>query len=451
MQKKKIIIIGTGCAGLAAGYTLRKKNVEFTIYESSGRPGGRCWNYEEGGFLFPEGAIFTQPKYGTTPQLCKELGITEQVYRSDFTRYSFWRNGKRYNISEGDAVSIGQKISELLRFRGFPLKFYPQFLRFLYHLKKDTRTVDLNTYNFDGIAKWSDTSVQEYVLKYGGQEVLDYLFYPILTTMVVGFPEEIGIIHIMVLMQGMSGMSLMEKGLGVINEELYKRVKDSVRLSTPVKKVVIENNQVKGVETPEGFVAADEVICCTDAYIARQIIPDLPETMRKPLELCHYSYAYYHQFGLEKKVVTDRTGLLVLPKGSSDLIHSCALMTQLSPRIKITPPGGELMNVLTGSKGWKILEPLSPEERTKRIIKDLQRFFPNFPDKPLVMRRFTLERAIALEGPGQFEAMEDLKRHHMNDVKGLQLAGEYTWLVACTEGAFITGIETAERILANLN
>ena len=71
----------------------------------------------------------------------------------------------------------------------------------------------------------------------------------------------------------MKGMRSMKGGMGVITAGLYEKVKDSVRLNTPVKKVVIKDNKVVGVETKDGFVEADQVICGLDAVLARQSSP----------------------------------------------------------------------------------------------------------------------------------------------------------------------------------
>ena len=448
MSGKKVVIIGAGCAGLTAAYTLKKNNIDCIVLESSNRPGGRCWNVEKEGFIFPVGAVFTEPQWGVTPKLCEELGIAEQVREVDYTRYGFWRNGKRHNISAGKAVKPAQALSDLIKFRGFPWKVYPQIVKLALQIKKDTKTMNFATMDFDGLLKWGKTSTEEYVLKYGGQEVLDYVFYPLLNAMIAAQPEEVGISHVLALATAMQGMCCMDYGLGAINEEMYKRVKDSVRLSTPVHKVVIEQKAVRGVETQEGFIEADHVICATDAVSARQIIPDLPDTMRKPLETCKYSFTFLHQFGLERKLITDRTGMLMLPRGTSSLIASCYLTTQLAPESKCVPPGKESLGVLTAAKGWPALEDLSPDQRRREIIQEAQRFFPNLPDEPKVTFTQKWDRAINLDGPGQFNAIEELKKNHMKDVKGLHLAGEYLFLIACTEGAFSTGEAAAQAVIA---
>jgi uncharacterized protein with NAD-binding domain and iron-sulfur cluster len=40
MPTNKVVIIGTGCAGLSAAYNLRKQGVDFILYEASGVVGG---------------------------------------------------------------------------------------------------------------------------------------------------------------------------------------------------------------------------------------------------------------------------------------------------------------------------------------------------------------------------------------------------------------------------
>jgi len=42
MSAKKVVIIGAGCAGLSAAYTLRKHGADVIVYEATSVAGGRC-------------------------------------------------------------------------------------------------------------------------------------------------------------------------------------------------------------------------------------------------------------------------------------------------------------------------------------------------------------------------------------------------------------------------
>jgi len=73
------------------------------------------------------------------------------------------------------------------------------------------------------------------------------------------------------------------------------------------------------------------------------------------------------------------------------------------------------------------------------IINETKRFFPEFPGEPLITKVLRWDRAVNMETPGQFPAIQDLLKNHMKDVEGLYLAGEYLFLIASTEGALATG------------
>jgi protoporphyrinogen/coproporphyrinogen III oxidase len=71
-------------------------------------------------------------------------------------------------------------------------------------------------------------------------------------------------------------------------------------------------------------------------------------------------------------------------------------------------------------------------------------------DEPKITKVFRWDRAINLESPGQFVAIQDLLKNHARDVRGLYLSGEYLFLIASTEGALATGKKAAEMAVDDL-
>mgnify|MGYP001422075463 CR=1 FL=1 len=449
MGKKTVVVIGAGCAGLAATYTLKKAGVDVVAFESSSRPGGRCWNLSSrDGFTIPIGAGFTETQWATTHKFVRELGMSTQAHVEKNQRVAFWRDGKKHFILKGGPLETLKNLPEMLRFRGLPFKAYPQFVRLGLAMLKYMRRLDPVVRDFDPLIELGDVSSTEFALKHGGPEILDHLIAPFLGTMVLARPEEVTIAHIIALAFLMGGVCVMENGMGSINAGLYERVKEHVRLSTPVTKVVIEGRQVKGVETKEGFFEADQVICATDAVLARGLIPDLPDTIRKPLETCRYSSTYNYIFGLEKKITPRHFMATFIPGSEKSLLTT--IFDAAGGAMKTAPDGCGLMYAFTA--GWydNELGRLSEDERRRRVIKETQKFWPEFPDEPLFSECIRFERAINLESPGQFPAIHAFLRHHARDVKGLYLAGEYLFLIACTEGAFATGEKAANLVLEDL-
>jgi protoporphyrinogen/coproporphyrinogen III oxidase len=448
MPANKVVVIGAGCAGLSAAYTLRKQGVDVAVYEASGYAGGRCRTEVEDGYEFYIGAGSTEPQWATTFQYLKELGLEDRVYSVQKQRYGFYRNGKiRTIFMGGNFMDTIRTLPENIRFlfTGIPIRAYFQILKVFSALNKYMKQVDTKSHNFEALAEISNMSTEEFVLKHGGPLALKWFFHPFLSLMVLARPMDISIAHPISLFSLMKGMRSMTGGMGVITAALYEKVKDSVKLNTPVKKVVIKNGKVAGVETKDGFVEADQVICAVDAVLARQLIPDLPETMRKPLETCNYSSTYYYQFGLEKPIVEPKESpmyVITTPPDEDTIIDFLSLGSNSKEKPVVIIP----------TRGWedeKLLK-LNPEERRRKVINEIRRFVPEFPDEPKITKVYRWDRAVNTEAPGQFVAIQDLLRSHMNDLPGLYLAGEYLFLIACTEGAMATGKTAAERVVDDL-
>jgi len=447
MSNKKVVVVGAGCAGLSATYMLRKQGIDVITFEARDVAGGRCRSITEQGYTFSIGAGSTEPQWETTFQYLNELGLMDKVFSLQKQRYGFFIKGKIRTIFMGG--SLWDTITALPEnmkffFTGIPLKTYPQVIKVFIALRKYMRLVDTKKHNFDALAEISNMSTEEFVLKHGGPEAVEWFFHPFLSTMVLARPRDISVAHPISLFSLMKGMRSLEGGLGTLTAALYDKVKDNVRLSTPVNRIVIQNNKVTGVETKDGFVEADHVICAVDAVLARQLIPELPDTMRKPLETCKYSSTYYYQFGLNKHLIPGNIDMFVLmtPASEKGIISWMARGSRPN----------EKPIMICATRGWEDekLAKLSPEERRRLVIKELQRFFPAFPDEPVITKLFRWERAVNLEAPGQFVAIEDLLKNHMSDVKGLYLAGEYLFLIASTEGALMTGKQAANRVIADL-
>jgi protoporphyrinogen oxidase len=442
----KILIVGGGCAGLSAAYTLDKAGIDFTLYEACPHPGGRCRTVFEDGYQFHSGAGSTEPQWKTTFRYLEELGLTDRLYSIQKQRYSFKKNGRRRTVYLGGGFADMLKASRenlSFLFSAFPLRTYPQLVRVFSALKTHMKHLDPESHDFRSLREIGRKTTEEFVLEHGGREVLEWVFHPFLATMVFGRPRDISVAHPISLFSLMKGMRSLEGGMGAVTEALYDGIRDSVELSTPVKEIIIEGGKVRGVRLERGdFIEADRVICAVDAVDARRLLAGAPEGILKPLETCTYSSTYYYHFGLEKHFLPDDTDFFVqmIPAGEDTLL---AWMAKGSH-------GDEKPVMIVATRGWEDhrLTPLSEKARRRTVIDEVRRFFPEFPEEPAKTKLFRWDRAVNLVSPAQFEAVQDLLDNHMNDVEGLRLAGEYLFPIACTEGAFATGERAAEEIMA---
>lgn len=443
-SEKKVVVIGAGCAGLSAAYTLRKHGVETIVYEASDVVGGRCRTEWEDGFEITAGAATTEPQWATTFQYIKELGLEDRVRAGHKLRFAYFINGKLRTVFLGFSI---QTLGENIRFflNGFPKLTYIHIARAFAALRKYIKQVDTETHDFSALREISNMSTKDFLLMNGAPLAHQWMFHPFMKMMVLEHPGEISIAHPISLFSLMKDMRTLDGGLGMITAGLYEKVKDCVRLNTPVNKVVIQDGKILGVETNDGFVESDRVICAVDAVVARQLIPDLPESMRKPLETCRYSSTYYYQFGLEDPIIDWKDTpvyVIVMPSTSDSFLNFASLGHHSREK--------PVAIVATAGKFDDKLSSMSDEERRLAVIKEVQRFAPFFPDEPKLTRYFRWDRAINTEPPGQYVAIQGLLNNHMRDVKGLYLAGEYLFLIACTEGALATGKKAAEMVLEDL-
>jgi phytoene dehydrogenase-like protein len=442
---EKVVVIGAGCAGLSAAYTLRKQGVDVLVLEAGGVAGGRCRTEWIDGYEVYAGAVGTEPQWQTTFQYIQELGLQDRVKQSNKLRIAFDCNGGLRTVYMGGGLKdMVRTLPENIRFffTGFPKRTYPQLLKAFRALSPYMKHVDTTNHDFSALAEISGTSTKDFLVQHGAPLAHEWMFYPYMTMMVLERPSEISIAHPISLFSLMKGQCSLDGGLGTITAGLYEKVKDCVRLDTPVTRVVIEDGAVVGVETPDGMFAADQVICAVDAVVAQDIIPDLPEAMRAPLATCRYSSTYYYQFGLDEPLIDWKdTPAYVVLQPASNTSRLC--LVSLGSQSKEKPV------VTVATKGWcdEELCAMGDDERRRTIIREIQRFAPSFPDEPRLTKYYRWDRAINTEPPGQYVAVQDLLKNHMRDVKGLYLAGEYLFLIACTEGALATGKQAAEAVL----
>ncbi|MBB1284587.1 FAD-dependent oxidoreductase [Flavisolibacter sp. BT320] len=106
-SQPSIVILGAGIAGLNCAYQLQKSGYAATVYEASGRVGGRIWT--EKGVIAPGvttelGGEFIDTEHKDMLQLCHAFGLplldTLSKEEASLLRDSFYINGRFYTEEE---------------------------------------------------------------------------------------------------------------------------------------------------------------------------------------------------------------------------------------------------------------------------------------------------------------------------------------------------------------
>ena len=444
----KVIIIGAGTAGLAASYILNKKGIDLLCIEEKPFVGGRTVSQNKDGYILDTGAQFLFRYYHTYFRLSRELGLAGELVQMPFRAGIPPAVGRKPSpvLASIRPLDIIKNLPELLRFRGVPLRAILELMNIAPDII--SRIGKLGFTDYEASLDLDTISLSDYTLKKAGSSLLEHVFQPVASCMTLGEPEDVAANYgLALLLYCINGMWTFKKGIGTLSKTLYEECSGSVKLNTKVKRIVIEGKLVRGVETDEGFIECSHVICTATATTAMKMIPDLPDTIRKPLETVRYSQSCHVIFGLEKRLLPEGWYAVALPRKFGSAMAGYTESSTKSPFY--APQGAGLINCFTyGSHAAELIQ-MKDEDIKRFLIKDIQRFTPDMPDIPKFTEIYRFREAVCTSPPGMLTAINRMKKENLNDVKGLFLAGEYMYMPS-VEGATKSGIDAADAVIRSM-
>jgi len=442
-----VIIVGAGNAGLAALHTLRKQGVNAVCLEAKNMAGGRTITVEKNGFLFDFGSQFLFKYNKRFFDLSRDMGLGD-----DITPWA----GMMFMYDNGRMIPamVGATPKELWRNRaklkGMHKAASPkaglQLLKIARDIAPKVKAGDFDFVDYqNALAEYDHMSLAEYALRHGGRDVLETLLQPVISAMTLGQPEEVGAAYGLALFwQSSQGYWTLKHGIGTLNEKIYQTYKEHVKLSTPVKKIVIEKGAIKGVETKDGLIKAKAVICATTAPAALKLMPNLPDALKKPMELAKYTACCHVIFATGSQVLKDNFYGVGLRRSSGSIMPGYTNSAVKSEFY--APTGCGLINCFTLDQPARELNRMSDEKVKEICLKEVQRFTPSMPDNYLFAEIYRWDEAVNVAPPNMLTAAERLKKEHYRDVKGLFLAGDYLYMPS-VDSSIHSGIAAAQAAL----
>ncbi len=182
---KKIAIIGGGISGLAATYALEKEikeniQLDYTLYESEKRLGGKIWTEKKEGFILeggPDTFVSTKPE---TIDLAKELGIGNQLINSsqEKTGTYIYSKGGLHQMPEGLYLMIPTRIGPFLTSGLFS---WPGKIRMALDLVIPRRSGE------------GDETLASFIRRRLGQEALEKIAEPLVAGIHASDPEKMSL------------------------------------------------------------------------------------------------------------------------------------------------------------------------------------------------------------------------------------------------------------------
>ncbi len=174
----RIAIIGGGISGLAAAHRLTEllPHAELALFESAGRLGGILDTVHRDGFLVERSADSFQTKVPYAVDLCRRLGIADQLLPTDDARRRALvvRDGSLLAVPEGFYLMSPRRLGPLLK---SPLLSWPGKLRLLMEpfVPRGRSTAD-----------GTDESVASFATRRLGRETFERLVQPLVAGIYTG-------------------------------------------------------------------------------------------------------------------------------------------------------------------------------------------------------------------------------------------------------------------------
>jgi protoporphyrinogen oxidase len=444
---KKVCIVGGGCAGLTAAYTLHKNGYDVKVIEALPKVGGRMTSYKREGFCVDEAAQMVHPGYRVAREVMKEVGLYEELVEANLAGIKLWFNDDWMDPgAEPDNPEEFAKKQDWLEFMG-PENF-GRFVGWVEQHAKDKV--------YEGSVDWMleldkmTVSFGEYVKKEFGEGVLEGFAMPVFAALGLEQPEKTGVgFGVQIMWTVLCGEAAVVKyGLGNLAERIVDELgPERVVAGVPVKRILVENNKVMGIETDEGVIEADTVICATPAEKTLQIIPDLPDAMTSALSRVTYCPTIHVSIFVDKEMSDGNTigGLLPRYTGSP----FCSVLFQSARSKWMVPEGKDSISVFFYSDGCREYYDKTDEEITDATVKLLQKYFSQMPDDILFSHVVKVYNANYTMQNGCATGMKYMRENHYKDVEGLYLCGEYMF-TGSYESAINAGRRAARVVMGEL-
>ena len=453
MSDKRVVIVGGGFAGLSAAYTLMKRGITPLLLEAEDRAGGRGKGEKVDGFSLDMGAFVFTSTYDTAFRLCGELGLPLVPSTMKFGHY---RKGRWVTTTPDQSLWNFIRHVRTAITMGF---LSPAGMRSGYKVMREIhRQAPYMSFAGDSpLAEIDDDeSFGDYLERLRVPEDLQVSLRAPLD-MILGDPMPAG----QALMRAYIGETMLhsgrvympERGIGSLSEALSDACSDAIRVSTPVRRIVVADGTVTGVVVDGETIEADAVICAVPGTKVPDLIPELPDETRRALSAVSYSTGCRVVIGLDHPPLPPGWHGALYPEDDDTplLLNRTAFLPACAP------PGKSILDLLIGRDRARELIPLNDEEIKRELLGAARRKAPPgsalpADDEGLFYRVYRWEEALCMGEPGMLAAMADVPRQIAGSIDNLVLAGDYM-RVPSVNGALSSGenaaIEVAD-LLASL-
>ncbi|HEX7958464.1 MAG TPA: protoporphyrinogen oxidase [Terriglobales bacterium] len=441
----RVAIVGGGISGLAAAYKLEKLRqdgtpVEYTLFESSSHLGGVIQTEHRDGYVIEAGADSFLSAKSWARDLCDEIGLGDQLIHSrDHERrtYIVVRN-QLVAIPDGMQFMVPTSSRAVMTSRVFSVATKLRFVNEYLNPAKFRKNPD-------------DESVESFVARHFGHEVVDRLAEPLLAGVYGGEASSMSVRAVLPMMVRMeeehgsliraalaarrtrSGgkseplFTTLRGGMGEMVRALVSKLPPNrIRTSSPVRQVAYQDGwRISVNERNEQF---DALILAVPAYSAAALLRRVSASadgLANELEKIQYTSSIAVAFGYKADDVARAGAKLpsgfgfLVPRSERRRMLACTFVHQkFEHRV---PEGRLLLRAFFGGKRNQDLMGL-PDSDLIALAHGELRDILRWDFEPELTRVYRSSRAMAQYHVGHLDRMTTIQRL-CSDLPNFHLAG----------------------------
>ncbi len=406
MERRNVIIIGGGLAGLACANQLQKRNVDFLLLEADHSLGGRVKTDSFQGFLLDRGFQVLQTSY---PELLHFIDLDQLNLKYFYRGALVWTGRKFIKIVDPLSDWKGGLSTAFSRVGTFRDKL--KILQLRQQLQKKSLTEILSC--------TSDRKTIDYLKDFGfSDRILKFFFIPFLRG--VFLEEELSTSHkkfefvFKMFSEGQAGLP--EQGMRLLVDKLVQNI-PSEKIQLNSKVIRIDKNEVF---LEHQSLEGNHIVLAVDAEEAGRLIGRERDTFYHSVTCVYY----------QAPTVPIPGPFLLLNGAGRTSINNICFPTEINK--SYGPPGSTLVSVtLLG------IPDLTDNELEYMVYSDLRDWFGSRVDEWELLRIYRIKKAVPRQDKIDFPDRES---------SPYILCGDYLD-IASINGALASGRRAAEKII----
>ena len=437
-SKERIIVVGAGVSGIAAGFRLKQRGYDVTLLEQSDYIGGKAKTTRTRGYIIDEGASILPSSYVNVMGIIKDLGLQDELVPGS-SIIGFAR-GDRIHYMDSARLVRDSLTTGLISWRSK--------LRMLNVIIDNLRI--RSRLNYEDITTAADFDVEtaaQYCRRRANEEILEYMVDGTLRGLLGTSAEKQSVVDYFFSFNNVIGSRLLafRKGMGFFPNAVAEKAGLDVRLEARVEEVTEANGHVSvSWSSPEGSHSENVagVVVALPAFAASAVVPGLPAEAHRILNSMRYTTSVNISLGLRKPPPNIPSFVIQIPQSVHPDLFAIVMDHNKAPgRV---PEGKGMASLYTMSDWAERLMDQDDETVIRQITAAGERVVPGLSEMVEFAQVNRWYPVIVYSEPGTYRRLADLKSL-LDPRSRIKLGGDY---FSCSNlNTAVAGGERAARQL----